>query len=55
MDLVRKKHQSIGCIVPVLLQFWRIVGAILLDLVWHSVSLDADDVEKEAVNGSTTS
>lgn len=55
MDLVRKKHQTIGCIVSFLLQFWGIVKAMVLDLVQHPVSLDAGDAEREAVNGSTSS
>lgn len=54
MDLVRKKHQSIGCIVSFLLQFWGIVKAMVLDLVHRPISLDTDDAEREAVNGSTS-
>ena len=54
MDLVRKKHQSIGCIVSLLLQFWGIVKAMVLDLVQSPISLDTGDAEREAVNGSTS-
>lgn len=55
IDLVRKKHQSIGCIVSFLLQFWGIVKATVLDLVQRPITLDTDDAEREAENGSTSS
>jgi len=55
MHLVRKKHQSTGYNVSFLLQFCGIVKATVLDLVRHPISLDTDDAEREAVNGSTSS
>lgn len=55
MDLVRKRHQSIGWIVSFLLQFWGIVKTTVLDLVQRPISLETDDAEMGAVNGSTSS
>lgn len=55
MDLVRKRHQSIGWIVSFLLQFWGIVKTIVLDLVQRPISLEMDDAGMGAVNGSTSS
>lgn len=54
MDLVRKKHPSIGCIASFLLHF---LGnkAMVLDLVQRPISLDKDDAEREAVNGRASS
>lgn len=55
MDLVRKKHQSIGQIVSFLLEFWGKVKTIVLDLLQRPISLDTSDAERGPVNGSTSS
>lgn len=52
MDLVRKKHQSIGQIVSFLLQFWGKVKAMVLDVLQRPIFLYTADTEREAVNGS---